>query len=398
MQAKRVSSFKQTKFYSTGLRTTDGDKALLESKRTHPSNNIPLHIEERIGSNLHLLKNHPLNTISNTIVNYFQTDYAKHVKNSMNIDDFDVKVYDNISPIVTVKQAFDDLLIPSDHVSRSPTDTYYIDDEHVLRCHTSAHQTEIMKMPNNDCFLVVGDVYRRDTIDITHFPVFHQMEGVRLFKAGDGIDTNFVVEDMKKAIENMIQAIFGKVEMRWVDAYFPFTEPSYELEIFYNGEWLETLGCGAIHRDILANTGHGNDYGWAFGFGLERLAMVLFKIPDIRLFWSKDERFLSQFSSGSLVTFKPFSNYPVCYKDISFWIPEGFHSHTFYELVRQLTGDRVEDVKLIDQFVHPKTKRESHCYRLNYRAMDRTLTNEEIDELQFDLRDRLVKILNVELR
>lgn len=371
------------------------DLTFLKSKRGHSKNNIPLHIEDKIGRNLHKVKHHPLNTIQNIIVNHFQNDY---VKNTLNTNNFEVKVYDDISPIVNVKQAFDDLLIPKDHVSRSPNDTYYVDDEYLLRCHTSAHQCDLMRLPNNDCFLVTGDVYRRDTIDITHFPVFHQMEGVRIFRPQDNVDTDFVVNDMKMAIERMIESIFGKVEKRWVDAYFPFTDPSYELEIFYNGEWLETLGCGAIHKDILKNSGHQGNQGWAFGFGLERLAMVLFKIPDIRLFWSQDERFLSQFKEGEITTFKPFSNYPVCYKDISFWIPEGFHSHTFYELVRQLTGERVEDVKLIDTFVHPKTNRESHCYRLNYRAMDRTLTNEEIDALQFDLRDKLVKILNVELR
>ena len=97
-------------------------------------------------------------------------------------------------------------------------------------------------------------------------------------------------------------------------AYFPFTDPSYELEIFFRGEWLEVLGCGVIEQDIVRNCGRGEQLGWAFGLGLERLAMVLFEIPDIRLFWSHDRRFIEQFEgidySGDdapRVSFKPFS-------------------------------------------------------------------------------------------
>lgn len=87
--------------------------------------------------------------------------------------------------------------------------------------------------------------------------------------------------------------------MRWVDAYFPFTDPSYELEIFFNGEWLEVLGCGVMQQPILDRTFPG-EKAWAFGLGLERLAMVLFDIPDIRLFWTADQRFLKQFKAGDL--------------------------------------------------------------------------------------------------
>lgn len=89
------------------------------------------------------------------------------------------QVFDNLPPIVTVEQNFDELLIPPDHVSRQPSDTYYVDDQRVLRCHTSAHQTALLQQ-GEDRFLVCGDVYRRDEVDSTHYPVFHQMEGVRV--------------------------------------------------------------------------------------------------------------------------------------------------------------------------------------------------------------------------
>lgn len=131
--------------------------------------------------------------------------------------------------------------------------------------------------------------------------------------------------------------------MRWVDAYFPFTEPSLELEIFFNNEWLEVLGSGVVQQKILNQTGHGDKIGWAFGLGLERLAMVLYDIPDIRLFWSSDQRFLSQFRRGMPTTFKPFSTYPPCLKDIAFWIPDGFHENDFYDTVRNVCGVRNND-------------------------------------------------------
>jgi phenylalanyl-tRNA synthetase alpha chain len=195
--------------------------------------------------------------------------------------------------------------------------------------------------------------------------------------------------------------------MRWNSEYFPFTDPSFELEVEFNGKWMEVLGCGVIHREVLTNSLRAQDYGWAFGLGLERLAMILFDIPDIRLFWSTDERFLSQFQSGKVIKFIPYSKFPQCYKDVSFWLPpasnvnskeDSIHPNDIYELMREIAGDLVEKVELIDQFQHPKTLKKSHAYRITYRSMDRNLTNKEIDEIQWKVRDELVKKLKVELR
>jgi len=156
-----------------------------------------------------------------------------------------------------------------------------------------------------DRFLCSGDVYRRDEIDSSHYPVFHQMEGVKMFPLGT--PTKEIEDDLKACLSGMAREIFGDVEMRWVDAYFPFTDPSFELEIYFNGEWLEVLGSGVIQQQIVRNADRGEEPGWAFGLGLERLAMVLFEIPDIRLFWSSDLRFHDQFQSGEIVKFKPYS-------------------------------------------------------------------------------------------
>jgi phenylalanyl-tRNA synthetase alpha chain len=392
--------------YTTGpKRSSPEDAKLLQSRRMHPNHNIPLHIESKVGRELHRKKGHPLNTISNIISSYFNNEYTKLQKTKlagleppMTLDYAEIQHFDNLSPVVTIEQNFDELLIPADHVSRKPTDTYYVDDKTVLRCHTSAHQTELMKMKGNTAFLASGDVYRRDTVDVTHFPIFHQMEGVRIFPKHPQISEEFAVKDLKDALEGMVRALFGDVQVRWIDAYFPFTHPSFEMEIFFNGEWLEVFGCGVVQKQILSNTGHDDHLAWAFGLGLERLAMILFDIHDIRLFWSEDTRFTSQFTAGKITKFKPFSKQPACYKDISFWIPPTFHENEFFELVRQIGGVLVEDVKLIDKFVNPKTNKESHCYRLNYRSMDRNLTNEEIDELQLQVRTKSADLLKVELR
>jgi phenylalanyl-tRNA synthetase alpha chain len=347
-----------------------------------------------------------LNTIANIITDYFKGDYHQLQKNklaglnpALQLDYEQFNVFDDLSPLVTIEQNFDELLIPADHISRKPTDTYYLDDKRVLRCHTSAHQNELMRIKGNSAFLAYGDVYRRDTVDVTHFPIFHQMEGVRIFPKHQQISEEFAVRDLKDALEGMVRHLFGKdIQVRWIDAYFPFTHPSFEMEIFFNGEWLEVFGCGVVQRQILNNTGHEDHWAWAFGLGLERLAMILFDIRDIRLFWSEDARFTSQFTAGKITKFKPFSKQPACYKDISFWVPPTFHENEFFELVRTVGGQLVEDVKLIDKFVNPKTQKESHCYRLNYRSMERNLTNEEIDALQSQVRERATELLKVELR
>lgn len=145
--------------------------------------------------------------------------------------------------------------------------------------------------------------------------------------------------------------------------------------------------------------------------------MILFSIPDIRLFWSEDARFLSQFEAGKITTFKPYSKYPPCYKDVSFWLPDsGLHENDFCDMVRDEVGDLVEDVKLvselhpkprphdliikckIDAFTHPKTKRRSQCYRINYRSMDRSLSNEEVNEIHAKVISRLEGNFGVEIR
>lgn len=357
---------------------------------SHPECNVTSNIAARVGINLHKQERHPLNTIKRIIQDYWKQRSSEFT------------VVDDLPPIVAAHDNFDSLLIPPDHVSRSKADTYYLRDDVVLRTHTSAHQAALLQQ-GLEKFLVTGDVYRRDEIDSSHYPVFHQMEGVRMFQPdelpADPAERIKVMEaDLKQGLEGMAKALFGDVDMRWADTYFPFTEPSFELEIFFEGDWLEVLGCGIVHREIVKNAGRGDQPGWAFGLGLERLAMVLFSIPDIRLFWSADARFHSQFQTGEIVTFQPYSKYPACFKDIAFWTPATFHPNDLNELVRDVAGDLVERVELFDSFMHPKMQRLSSCYRISYRSMDRSLTNREIDTLQDEVREKAASKLGLELR
>lgn len=345
----------------------------------------------------------------------------------------------------------------------------------VLRTHTSAHQADVFRSNESEGFLISADVYRRDAIDRSHYPVFHQMEGARMWDRkkvpnGDiaaavwkdiealpkhdmkvedpnppfhgernplqGEHTEAEVEaiaaHLKKSLELMVVEIFSRakqaamkadpnfvdepLKVRWIEAYFPFTSPSWELEIFWQGDWLEVLGCGVVKQGIMQNAGQPDQLGWAFGIGLERIAMLLFEIPDIRLFWSKDERFLSQFRGVSenlanLKRFVLFSKHPACYKDVSFWLRSSssagggnsanthdFHENDVMEIVRDIGGDKVEDVRKVDEFTHPKTGRKSLCYRINYRSLLRTLTNKEANEMHENVKRELVGKLGVELR
>ncbi|CAI5519935.1 unnamed protein product [Closterium sp. Naga37s-1] len=356
-----------------------------------PTNNVPDTIFAKIGARLHTRADHPLSIIRSEIHQYFDSAY-----------DNSFLKFDHLAPIVATSSNFDDLLIPADHVSRSYNDTYYIDSATVLRTHTSAHQAQLLR-DGHTHFLVTGDVYRRDAIDATHYPVFHQMEGFRVFSpselaAAGGDPTEFVAAQLKQALEGLARHLFGDVEMRWVDTYFPFTNPSFELEIFFQGQWLEVLGCGVTEQQILDNCGLAGSKAWAFGLGLERLAMVLFDIPDIRLFWSNDDRFLTQFKDGKLgIKFKPFSKYPPCYKDMSFWLSDSFTENNLCEVVRGLAGDLAEEVRLIDNFTNKKGMT-SHCYRITYRSMERSLTDEEINEIQAKVREEAAEKLKITLR
>ncbi|XP_070575311.1 phenylalanine--tRNA ligase, mitochondrial-like [Ptychodera flava] len=379
-------------------------------------------IISKVGRDLHNMKQHPICIIKELIRDFFYKRFLTNRGTPL------FSIYDNLSPIVSTEENFDQLLVPRDHISRQKQDNYYINSSTILRAHTSAHQHSLVRA-GLDAFLVAGDVYRRDTVDASHYPVFHQMEGVRLFteyelfkdcqgasdlklfetgkkdsdkQACHTLEAVKLVEfQLKQTLTELVEHLFGKgIETKWIEVYFPFTHPSWELEIKFQGEWLEVLGSGIMEQAILNSAGAGEKIGYAFGLGLERLAMILFNIPDIRLFWSEDDRFLSQFKVDDpyKVTFKPFSKYPLLRNDISFWCPPGYQSNDFYDVVRSVGGDLVERVTLIDEFVHPTTKKLSHCYRLEYRHMEKTLTQDEVSVIHWKIADAAEAEIKVEVR
>lgn len=141
--------------------------------------------------------------------------------------------------------------------------------------------------------------------------------------------------------------------------------------------------------------------GWAFGLGLERIAMALYRIPDIRAFWSADPAFLAQFEHNDPyrpVVFRALSDHPPCLADMSFWAPAEFTANDFFDLVRSCGGDLVERVEHRDTFTHPKTNRTSYCYRLVYRHMERPLVQEEANVLHRQIGAKAEELLGVELR
>jgi phenylalanyl-tRNA synthetase alpha chain len=343
--------------------------------------NITQSIIEKNSVWLHNNANHPLGIIKDRIYS---------VMRPMGFDTFD-----NLSPIVTVAQNFDELLVPADHVCRQPTDTYYLSETRVLRTHTSAHQVGLLR---EGCkrFMVTGDVFRRDEIDRTHYPVFHQMEGVCVF---ENTSVDEVIASLQSTINAILDALFPDAERRWVDSYFPFTNPSWEVEVFFNGKWLEVLGCGVIEPKIIENAELPSEQtGWAFGLGLERLAMVLFEIPDIRLFWTDDKRFTEQFKAGEISKFVPFSSYPAAERDIAFWVSESFNYNDFCDIVRSIGGDLIESIALRDTFTHPTTHRVSNCYRIVYQSMVRTLEGDEIQRMHEAIGVEIEDKLGVEVR
>ena len=204
---------------------------------------------------------------------------------------------------------FDALNTPADHPARDSQDTFYVapsaqnselktQNSQLLRTHTSSVQIRVMeKQPPPVRIIVPGRVYRRDNADATHNPTFHQIEGLY-------VDKNVTVSDLKGTVEFVFRELMGSdVKIRFRPHYFSYTEPSYEID-FTNAlvekmgkDWLEIAGCGMVHPQVFETVGYDPEVwtGWAFGFGIERIAMLRYGINDIRLFYENDARFLRQF-------------------------------------------------------------------------------------------------------
>jgi phenylalanyl-tRNA synthetase alpha chain len=200
---------------------------------------------------------------------------------------------------------FEALNIPRDHPARDMQDTLYVGESTLLRTHTSPVQIRAMLAQKPPLRVIVpGKVYRRDVADATHSPMFHQVEGL-------AVDRAITMADLKGTLELFAREMFGpRSRIRFRPSFFPFTEPSAEVDVLCfvcggagcrlckQGGWLEILGSGMVHPQVLRNVGYDPEEvtGWAFGMGIERIAMLKYGIDDLRLFFENDLRFLRQFA------------------------------------------------------------------------------------------------------
>ena len=187
---------------------------------------------------------------------------------------------------------FEALNIPAHHPARGMHDTFYFGDGSLLRTHTSPSQVHTMENQEPPIRVICpGRVYRRDS-DLTHSPMFHQIEGLV-------VDQGISFSDLKGTIIEFLERFFEReLEIRFRPSYFPFTEPSAEVDVMGKDGWLEVLGCGMVHPNVLSKSNIDPEKysGFAFGFGVDRLAMLMFEVRDLRLFFENDLRFLRQFS------------------------------------------------------------------------------------------------------
>jgi phenylalanyl-tRNA synthetase alpha chain len=310
---------------------------------------------------------------------------------------------------VTVEQCFDLLNMPKDHPSRKETDTYFLDDTHVLRTHTTVFWSFYLKKPEvlerlknkgHIEALSAGIVFRKDEIDRNHYPAFHQVDGLYICRKDQKIIRQ---KDLIDVLVDVAKSLFGQnIEWKVVKDNFPYTIESLEMDIKQGDEWMEVVGCGLVNPIVMKKFGIDPEIynGWAFGFGVERLAMVKMMISDIRILWSDDPRITSQFKDINS-KFKEISKYPETTRDISFIINKNINLNNYYEIVRDFAADLIEEVKLIDEYEDEEKfgkDKKSYTFRISYRSFEKTLANKEINKIQELIREKTKKDLKAIVR
>src|SRR3990167_779646 len=326
-------------------------------------------------------------------------DRASKVKS---LEGFDII---EIPEIVSTHILFDLFNMPEGHPARSKSDTYYLDENHVLRTHDTVFwsyylndETIKKRIENKETLgvLCYGKVYRKDEIDRKHMNVFHQFGGLYI---GPDDKVKIAPDDLKNTLSEIAKSVFGDVNFRFYEHNFPYTDPSFEMEAEINGQWMEMLGSGMARKSVLANFGLTGYHGWAFGFGLERLAIASMSLPDIRLLWSEDERVKKQLKLGT--TFKEVSKFPPITRDISFVVPNTFVPNDYFDTIRDLGGEIIEQVELLDKYENAEKFGEgklSYTFRITYRSLQRTLTNEEVNALHTKIEGATVHTFGAQIR
>jgi phenylalanyl-tRNA synthetase alpha chain len=317
--------------------------------------------------------------------------------------------FDNIiiPEIVPADISFDLFNFAPNHPARSTSDTYYADQKNILRTHDTVmwhyyleHPEIKKKLAKKESLGVIcyGKVYRKDEIDRKHMNIFHQFGG--LYLVPDDKE-KLTIEDLKKALSEIVQTMFGKdIVYRFNPDTFPYTDPSLEVEVQIGGQWIEILGGGMPRKDVLKNFGVTGYHGWAFGFGLERLAIIGMELPDIRLLWSTDERVKKQLKLGT--KFKEVSKFPAIIRDISFLVDSAnFTPNNYFDLVRDVIGDLAEEMALVDEYENEAKfgkGKKSYAYRITYRSLDHTLTDAEVNSLHKKLEEKTHEVFGATVR
>lgn len=320
----------------------------------------------------------------------------------------------NIPEIVPAHVSFDLFDFAPDHPVRSESDTYYVDEKNILRTHDTVFWYYYLNLPevkekikNGESFgtICYGKVYRKDEVDSRHMNVFHQIGAWYL--APDSEEVSF--NDLKNALSDVAKGVYGpNTQIRFNEDEFPYTDPSLEVEVNVKGtaaegpargEWLEILGGGMAKKSVLKNMGLEGYSGWAFGFGIERIAIASMALPDIRLLWSDDERIKKQLVLGQ--TYKEVSKFPPAPRDISFIVSKDFVPNDYFDMVRDVAEDLVEEIQLIDEYENDEkfgADKKSFAYRITYRSIERTLTSEEVEKLHKEVERRTEEQFNATVR
>jgi len=302
--------------------------------------------------------------------------------------------------IISPDIVFDLFNFPKDHPARSASDTYYVDEKHILRPHTSLMWKYYFETPEVKeqlekhglaGALSYGKIYRRDEIDWQHSNVSHQFDG--LFVCKKNIK-KIAQADLEEICLDVTHSLMGNnIKESFAVDTFPYTDPSIEMNIEWNGKLVEVNGAGIVHPQVLNNLGIDPELynGWAFGFGVDRLAMLKMQIPDIRLLRSTDKRVTEQFKDINN-TYKQVSKFPPSIRDISFIVDKKlFNLNAYYETVREVVGDDyVEEVELIDKYEDDDKfgkGKTSYTFRVVYRHLEQTLTNIEVNKIHENLHE-----------
>jgi phenylalanyl-tRNA synthetase alpha chain len=330
-------------------------------------------------------------------------EIMKRVTTLPALKDFD---HIDIPEVISTSILFDMFDFAPNHPARSKSDTYYIDEKNVLRTHDTVMWYYYLNLPEVKekiakkeavGVMCYGKVYRKDEIDRRHMNIFHQMGGLYLVPNDKKVLT---IDDLKAVLSDIVTSVFGKdTKFRFNVDTFPYTDPSLEVEVDINGQWIEILGGGMPKPTVLKQFGVEGYNGWAFGFGLERLSIISMQLPDIRLLWSTDPRVTKQLKLGQ--KFVEVSKFPPVVRDISFVVKNTFIPNDFFDLAREIVPDMLEEVTLIDKFENEKklgAGNVSYAYRITYRSLDKTLTNDEVNALHKKIEEATTKNFGAKIR